>query len=173
LGEARTGKLENAQRDIQKLDAAQQTLKDLKEDYWSGQVAIEKAIASAWLQFAAGKKQEALEQMRAGVALDDAADKHPVTPGSMVPARDLLGQMLIEMNRPAEAVTEYETLLAREPNRFAAVYGLGRSAELAGQAEKARDAYTKLLTFTKGDERAELREARKFVTDDKRPASGK
>jgi tetratricopeptide (TPR) repeat protein len=173
LGEARTGKLENAQRDIQKLDSAQQTLKDLKEDYWAGQVAIEKAIASAWLQFAQGKKQDALEQMRAAVALDDAADKHPVTPGSMVPARDLLGQMLIELNQPAEALGEYERLLAREPNRFAALYGVGRSAELAGQPAKARDAYGKLLTFTQGDERAELREARKFVSsDEKKTAAG-
>ncbi len=172
VGEARTGNIDGARQDIQKLVKAEQTLKDLKEDYWSGQVAIEKTIASAWLSFAEGKKQEALEQMKAGVALDDAADKHPVTPGSMVPARDLLGQMLIEMNRPEEAVTEYETLLAREPNRFAALYGLGRSAELAGQHDKARDAYAKLLTFTKGDERAELREARKFVADDKKPASG-
>ena len=170
LGAARTGKLEQARRDIEKLATAQQTLNGLKEDYWAGQVQIQKTAASAWLAFADGKRAEGLEQMRAAVALDDAADKHPVTPGSIVPPRDLLGQMLMEMNKPAEALDEYEKLLAKEPNRFAALYGLGRSAELAGQREKAREAYSKLLKVAQGDERAEVREARKFVNSEGRSA---
>ena len=163
LGAARTGRLDQARRDIAKLDAASKTLKDLKEDYWAGQVEIQKAIASAWLTFAEGKKSEALAQMRSAVALDDAADKHPVTPGSIIPPRDLLGQMLIELKQQAAALAEYEKLIAREPNRFAALYGIGQSAELAGQGEKARDAYSKLLEIVQSDERTEVREARKFV----------
>jgi tetratricopeptide (TPR) repeat protein len=171
LGAARAGKLDQARRDIEKLDSARTTLADLKETYWAGQVQIEKAIASAWLTFAEGKQPEALEQMRAAVALDDAADKHPVTPGSIIPPRDLLGQMLIEMKRPAEAEVEYEKLLKKEPNRFAALYGLADSAELAGQNDKAREAYAKLLLITKSDERAEVRAARKFIAAHDKPAA--
>jgi tetratricopeptide (TPR) repeat protein len=163
LGAARTGKLDLARRDVEKLDSAEKTLQDQKEDYWAGQVQIQKTIASAWLTFAEGKQLDALEQMRSAVALDDAADKHPVTPGSIVPPRDLLGQMLIVMKQPAAALAEYEQLLAKEPNRFAALYGVGRSAELAGQPDKARDAYNKLLQIVQSDERAEVREARDFV----------
>jgi hypothetical protein len=164
LGSARTGKVDQARRDIEHLESAHKTLADLKEDYWAGQVEIQKAIASAWLSFAEGKRTEALEQMRAAVALDDSADKHPVTPGSVVPPRDLLGQMLLENKQPAEALAEYEKLLVREPNRFAALYGLGYSAQLDGQTEKARDAYMKLLQVTQGNERAEVREARRFLS---------
>ena len=164
IGAARVGKVDQAKLDIERLDSACNTLKDFKEDYWAGQVNIQKAIASAWLTLAAGKQSEALDQMRAAVALDDAADKHPVTPGSILAPRDLLGQMLIEVNKPAEAVAEYEELLAKEPNRFAALYGIGRSAQLAGQTDKARDAYSKLLAMIKSDERAEVRDARKFVS---------
>ena len=171
LGAARTGKLEQAQRDIEKLASAYKTLKDLKEDYWAGQVEIQQTAATAWLAFAQGKKDEAVALMRKTVQLDDAADKHPVTPGAIVPARDLLGQMLIEMNRPAEALTEYEKLLAKEPNRFAALYGVGRSAELAGQPEKARDAYARLLEIAPGNERPELRLAKKFVKEQSKVAS--
>jgi Tetratricopeptide repeat len=174
LGAARTGKTEQARSDVEKLAAAQKTLKDLKEDYWAGQVEIQKTAASAWLALAEGKKPEALDLMRSAVALDDAADKHPVTPGSMIPARDLLGQMLIELNRPADAIPEYEKVLAKEPNRFAALYGLGRSAELAGRPDKARDTYARLLEITRGDEREQVRLARKFVNDEsKKVASGK
>jgi tetratricopeptide (TPR) repeat protein len=174
LGAARTGKIEQARRDIDKLSAAQQTLKSLKEDQWAAQVEIQRTAASAWLAFAEGKKPEALELMRAAVALDDAADKHPVTPGSVIPPRDLLGQMLIEMNKPAEALVEYEKLAAKEPNRFAALYGIGHSAELAGQTEKAHAAYAQLLNVTSSEEREEVRTARKFVDgDSKKMAAGR
>lgn len=173
IGAARTGKVEQARRDVERLSAAQQTLKNLKEDYWAGQVEIQKTAASAWVALADGKKPEALELMRTAVTLDDASDKHPVTPGSIVPARDLLGQMLIELNRPAEALSEYEKVLSKEPNRFAALYGAGRSAELAGQPGKARGAYARLLQITRGDERAEVRTARKFIGEEsKKEATG-
>ncbi|HWR13688.1 MAG TPA: tetratricopeptide repeat protein [Terriglobales bacterium] len=173
LGAARTGKLDQARRDIERLAAAYQTLKGVKEDYWAGQVDIQKTAASAWLAFGEGKKAEGLELMRKAVALDDAADKHPVTPGSIVPTRDLLGQMLIEMNKPEEALAQYEQLLSTEPNRFAALYGIGHAAELAGNSEKAREAYTKLLAMTQGSDRAEVRAAKKFVDEGgKKMASG-
>lgn len=164
LGSARSGKLDQARKDLERLDAAQSTLQQLKEDYWAGQVKIEMAIAAAWLSFAEGKQEQALEQMRNAVALDEAADKHPVTPGSIVPPRDLLGQMLIELKRPAEAQTEYEKLAAKEPNRFAALYGLGYSAQLAGDRDKARDAYARLLQNIKSNERVEVRDAQKFIS---------
>ncbi len=173
LGALRTGKTDQARQEIAKLEAEHKTLSDLKEDYWANQVAIQKAIASAWLSFAEGKQSEGIQQMRAAVALDDAADKHPVTPGSIIPPRDLLGQMLIETKQPAEALAEYEKLLVREPNRFAALYGIGYSAQLAGQTEKAREAYSKLIRMTQSDERVQVREARAFLTSqDRKQADG-
>ena len=164
LGAAKIGKGEQSRQEIIKLGAAQKTLTELKEDYWANQVAIQKAIASAWLTFFQGNHPEGLQQMRAAITLDDAADKHPVTPGAIVAPRDLLGQMLIEDKQPAQALLEYEKLLDREPNRFAALYGIGNSAQLAGQMEKTRQAYAKLILILQSDERVQAREARAFLS---------
>ena len=132
---------------------------------WRKHVAIERQIAEAWLAFAEGRKDDALRIMRAAADLDDATEKHPVTPGAILPAREQLGELLLELGRPAEALGEYEASLKRAPKRLAGVYGAARSARLAGDSVKAGRYYAELAELTRdGDAmRAEIQEAREFV----------
>jgi tetratricopeptide (TPR) repeat protein len=164
LGAARTGLLDQARGDVEKLASIHHTLKQHPEDYWAGQVEIQRRSAAAWLAFAEGKRDEALELMRSAAMLEDSTDKHPVTPGQIVPARDLLGQMLLELNRPREAGAEFTRVLKAEPNRFGALYGAARAAELAGEADRARELYATLVELAPDSDRAEVRHARAVVT---------
>ena len=103
--------------------------------------------------------------MRAAVDAEDATEKHIVTPGPIVPARELLGEMLLEANRPAEALKEFEASQAKEPNRFRGFYGAARAASQAGDRAKARDQYLKLIALAEGadSDRPEIREVRSFL----------
>ena len=83
--------------------------------------------------------------MRVAASLEDSVDKHPVTPGAIVPARELLGDMLMESGKPAEAMAEYEEVLKIAPNRFNSLYGAGHAAELADNPEKAKFYYSRLI----------------------------
>jgi len=163
LGAARTGDLTQARRDADTLGRLQRTLVELREDYWAGQVEVQRRGAEAWLAFAEGRRDEALEQMRAVADLEAKADKHAVTPGQIVPARDLLGQMLLELDRPAEALAEFERVLAAEPNRFGAVHGAARAAELAGRTPRARELYALLVELAPHSQRPEVRHARQVL----------
>ena len=129
------------------------------------QVSIERRIAEAWTTYADGKKDDALTAMRAAADLDDATEKHPVTPGNILPAREQLGDMLLEAGRPADALVEYEASLKRAPRRLAGLYGAAHSAKLAGDVAKASRYYAELADVTKGGEgkRAEVVEAREAV----------
>jgi predicted Zn-dependent protease len=100
--------------------------------------------------------------MRAAAGLDDATEKHPVTPGSILPAREQLGELLIELKRPQEALTELEAVMKKEPNRFRTLAQGARAASAAGNQESARKYYAALVTMCpKGDDtRRELVEAR-------------
>lgn len=165
LGAARSGKLDQARADVEKLAAQKQALVDTKENYWTTQVEIQRRAADAWLQFANGKRDEALTEMRSAGELEASTDKHPVTPGSVVPMRALLGDMLLELKRPAEAQDEFTKLLAIEPNRFAAVYGAGRAAEMKGDSKLAAEMYRKLVELgARGNmDRPELKQARQYL----------
>jgi tetratricopeptide (TPR) repeat protein len=165
LGAARTGKATEAREAVQRLESYREALLKEKEKYWADQVEIQRQLVAAWTTFAEGQREEALKQMRAVAELEDATEKHPVTPGPIVPARELLGEMLLAMQRPSQAVKEFEAVLERSPNRLRALYGAARSAELAGDRHRARHFYSKLVELTKaGDgERPEVREAEKFL----------
>ncbi len=165
LGKARSGKPGEAKPALGKLENCREELLKQKEVNWANQVEIQRRSVAAWIAFAENQPQEGLKMMRAAADLEDATDKHPVTPGAIVPARELLGEMLMEMSRPAEATKEFEAVLARSPNRFRALYGAARSAELAGELRQARDFYAKLVELAKsGDgDRSEIRQARNFL----------
>jgi tetratricopeptide (TPR) repeat protein len=130
-------------------------------------VEIQRQIVAAWTTWAEGRQEEALKQLRAAADLEDATEKHPVTPGPIVPARELLGEMLLEMKRPSQALAEFEAVLERSPNRLRALYGAARAAREAGDRLRARHFYTKLVELAKtGDgERPELREAEQFLAE--------
>ena len=103
--------------------------------------------------------------MRTAADLEDKNDKHPVTPGRIVPARELLGDMLLELQQPAQALKEYEASHVREPNRFRGYYGAALAAEGAGDRRKAADYYAKLMDLAKKADgnRPELARARAYV----------
>jgi tetratricopeptide (TPR) repeat protein len=103
--------------------------------------------------------------MRKAVQLEAATDKHPVTPGPLIPARELLAEMLLELGRPAEALAEFERVKQAEPNRLMAIYGAAQAAELAGRPDVARENYQALLTLTApaDSERKEIAQAKAFV----------
>lgn len=118
------------------------------------------------LASAQGKKDEALELLRSAADLEDASEKHPVTPGPVVPARELLGEFLIMVDKPAEALTAFESTLQRSPNRFNALYGAARAAQAAGQREKARQYYSALVRVSDpGSQRTELSTAKAYLQE--------
>ena len=166
LGAARSGNASAVREEIERLQRLREAMIEAKIGYWAQQADIQIKVASAWAAFAAGKKQEALKLMREGADMEDASEKHPVTPGYILPARELLGEMLLELKQPALALKEFEASHKVDPNRFRGLYGAARAAELSGDHKKARAFYEKLVVIcAKADtERPELLKAKAFVT---------
>ncbi|MCH8948428.1 MAG: hypothetical protein IH789_12525 [Acidobacteria bacterium] len=167
LGAVLTGELADARHSIEQLEHCREVLLQANEELWVDLVEVQRRAVAAWLALAEGEKGEALAMMRSAADLEDSTDKPPITPGAIVPARELLGEMLAELERPAEALREYEAVLDNSPNRFNALYGAARAAELAGDMGKARDFYTKLAALgEKADsERAALSRAKAFLNN--------
>jgi len=117
LGASRTGDLPAAREALDSLASIQQRLSAAGEAFWAEQVAVQHLTAQAWLDFAERRVPTALARMREAAAREDATEKNAVTPGPLVPARELLGDMLMELNRRAEARAEYRATLRKEPNR--------------------------------------------------------
>ena len=165
IGAAHSGAFDNARKDIEKLTALRDALQKAKQDYWAKQVDIQRQQADAWLAHAEGNPEEALKRMRAAAELEDSTYKHPVTPGQLVPAHELLGDLLLELQQPAQALAEFEIALRVTPNRFNGIYGAARAAELAGDRDKAKDYYAQLLALSKNadGQRPELSQAKAFL----------
>jgi tetratricopeptide (TPR) repeat protein len=164
LGAARSGNATVAQNALKQLV----TLHDIaarKSTYWANQIRIQELSVRAWLTLEKGKQTEALRLMQQAAKLEASTEKHPVTPGEILPARELLGDLLLQIERPMEALAEYETALKRSPNRFNSLYGAGRAAELAGQKKKAASYYQKLLKISAqaDTERPTQQHARRFL----------
>jgi tetratricopeptide (TPR) repeat protein len=150
LGAARSGDAAAARKEIERLRAIHATLTERKIGYWAEQSEIQAAIVNAWALKAEGKNDEALAAMRAAADREDATEKHVVVPGPMIPARELLGDLLMELGKPAEALAQYEASIGKEPNRFRGLYGAALAAERSGDAKRARAHYEKLASVTKG-----------------------
>jgi tetratricopeptide (TPR) repeat protein len=166
IGAARTGDAASARQEVEKLADIRQTLAGIKGDYdWGKQVEIKRQVASAWLAYAEGKHEESLRLMRAAAELDDATEKHPVTPGTLLPAREQLGELLLELKQPAAALQEFETSLRIAPNRFNGLYGAARAARLASDRKRAKAYYEKLLVLCRraDSDRAEIEEAKNYL----------
>jgi tetratricopeptide (TPR) repeat protein len=173
LGAARSGAMEQARNDVDKLAELRDTLAKGKQDYWAKQVEIQRQTANAWLAWAKGQNDEALKLMRAAVELEDSTYKNPVMPAYILPARELLGDLLLELQQPGQALIEYETSLRAVPNRFNGLYGAAQAAQLAGNQAKAKLYYAELLRICdKADsERPELRRAKMFLAAYRAPAA--
>jgi tetratricopeptide (TPR) repeat protein len=162
LGAARNGDPAAAEKDVQQLASLRDALKAAKNDYWANEVEVNRLGAAAWTALAQGRKDEALNLMRSAADTEDKSEKHIVTPARIIPARELLGEMLLELKQPALALKEFEASQRREPNRFRGFYGAALAAEAAGERQKAAENFTKLLAMTKDADsgREELRRAK-------------
>ena len=164
LGAARSGNPVRAREDLTRIEALRDSLTAAKSLYWAHQSEVQRLAVAAWIARADGRNEEALSLMRASADAEDATEKHPVTPGSIKPARELLGELLIDLGQPAAALKEFEASHRVEPNRFQGLYGAARAAELAGDGDKARTYYGRLVSLAKGadGDRPEIKKAKTF-----------
>jgi len=164
IGSARNGRPEAARAEIAALDAIAASLEASQETYWSRVVGIKRDAAGAWALFAAGDTAAALAQARAAADTEDVTDKHQVTPGELLPARELEADMLLAVGRHGEARDAYRATLAREPGRARSIFGAARAAELAGDTPAAAKGYREYLRLmAKADgRRTDLATARAF-----------
>jgi tetratricopeptide (TPR) repeat protein len=165
LGLSHTSNPEAARMEALKLASLRDALVQGNDSYWADQVDIQRETATAWITLAEGKSEEALRQMRSAADHEDSTDKNNVTPGVILPAREMLGDMLLEMKQPAEALVAFESTLRTAPNRFNSLSGAARAANLAGNDEKAKTYYAKLLSMCEhadGDRR-DLQDARSLL----------
>lgn len=166
LGAGRLGHRAHADEAVTALQRIQEGLVKAHETYWARQVEIQAMEVSAWSALAAGEKTEALRQMNSAAELEDGTEKSAVTPGPLSPARELLAEMLLQMNQPAKALEQFEATLQREPRRFGALYGAAGAARLVGNRDASQRYFRQLLEVcAKADKpgRLELQAARQAL----------
>jgi tetratricopeptide (TPR) repeat protein len=121
-----------------------EALKIAKDNYWATEVGVQHQAALAWIAFGRGNKEAALAQMRAAADMEDASGKHPVSPGRLIPARELLAEMLMQNGNPAEALAQYERSQINDPNRLRSLYGAGLAAAQSNNRDRARYFYDRV-----------------------------
>ena len=166
LGAARSGDLAGARAAITSLEALRAREAAMNEPYWTEQIRIELHGARAWLAFAEGRQTDAINEMRATADAEDRTEKAAVTPGPLAPAREQLGEMLLESGDARGALAAFEATLAREPNRFRALHGAARAATIAGDDVTAKRYFSELVRTcagATGPVRQELEQARAAV----------
>ena len=150
IGAARSGDLATARQATARLDTIQAALRGQKGFDWATQVEVQHREAQAWLAYAEKKNDQAVALMRSAADLEDSTDKHPVTPGSVLPAREQLADLLLELGRPGAALPEYEASLKIAPARLNSYLGAAQAAGRAGQPEKAKTYKDRLLAMCAG-----------------------
>jgi tetratricopeptide (TPR) repeat protein len=164
IGAARSGAA-SADAEIVALRELEAKLEANKDAYWTTIVRAQRTAAEAWQAQGRGQAEEARRLARAAADLEETVEKHPVTPGPLLPARELEGDLLLLQELPAEALAAYQQTLKREPRRARALFGAARAAEAAGQAEAARGYYAELLeVMARADaDRPQVSAARRFL----------
>ena len=170
MGCVHTGKMDSAKAELTALYLIHENFLAQKDSYKASQVQIQIKTAEAWMRWKEGKNKQALELMNLATAMEDKTEKHPVTPGEVIPAREFLGDMLLLMNRPGEALGEYEANLKKHPNRFNGLYGAALAAEKSNNFTKAATFYRQLagIANSTAADRPELETAKLFLKKDKR-----
>ena len=165
LGAARSGNIVAAREAIDRLQSLRDTLTQAKDRYWAEQVEIQRLATVAWLAHAEGRNEDALAAMRDATRLEDKSEKHIAMENRLVPMRELLGELLLELNQPAEALREFEASLQSSPNRLRSFYGAAKAAEAAGELQKTKTFYEQLVALGShaDTERPELTEAKAFL----------
>jgi hypothetical protein len=165
LGAARSGRPAAAAGDLARLAELRDRLVQAQDAYWAEQVDIQRRVATAWVAFAEGRRGEGLDMLRAAADSEDATDKAAVTPGPLAPARELLGEMLLEAGDARGALAAFEASMAKEPGRFRGAFGAARAAEAAGDAGKAREHYARTVELARDADspRPEIDRARNYL----------
>lgn len=145
IGSARAGDAGSALAAANVLDELYGKAVESGETYWATHVDAQRTAVRAWATFASGDREVAALMMRRAAELEDSVDKHPVTPGAVLPARELLGDMLEQMGQPHDALQAYEQALTISPNRFRSLAGAARSARRAGDRDAA-GLYDRMIT---------------------------
>jgi tetratricopeptide (TPR) repeat protein len=167
VGLARSGRPNEAQAEVEALEALQKTLTDAKNLYWARQVGIERTMASAWVDRALGRDEEAVALMQDAARDEESSETHDtLSPGPVgMTAHEALGDLLLELKRPAEAFNAFEASLRASRNRLQSYAGAANAAALAGNSEDARTHYRKLLELTAESDgaRPEILQAKAYV----------
>jgi tetratricopeptide (TPR) repeat protein len=169
LGSVHLGHIDSAMAELNSLNRIYDTLTQQKDSYKANQVQIQIKTSKAWIAFKEGKNNEALALMNLAADMEDKTEKSPVTPGEVLPAMELLGDMYLQMNKYDQALEAYEADLKKHPNRFNGVYCAGLAAERSGNFEKANTYYRQLTGIANSNEsnRPELETARLFLKKQK------
>lgn len=165
LGTIHVNDLKAAQEELDLLVSFENELLELEDAYKANQVAIQIKTVEAWLQLKKGNKEEAITLMNTAADMESKTSKHPVTPGEILPADELLADMYLELGKPMEALNTYELNLKRRPNRFNGIYGAAIAAKQIGNKEKAVQYFSLLIELTKNSnsDRPEIAEAKEFT----------
>jgi tetratricopeptide (TPR) repeat protein len=161
VGSARAKDLERSAQAEQALASLRDAIAKQNNQYWSDQVEVQRREVAAWIQQQSGKSDAAISTMHSAAELEESMDKNAVTPGAILPAREMLAQLDMSANRPQDALAEFEAVLKVAPNRFNALYGAASAAEASGNQKVAQRYFRKLTEIAVGDERPELVAARK------------
>jgi hypothetical protein len=162
IGAARASDPDRLKEEVTALGKTEQLMAAPADAYWSRVAGIKRQALSAWVLLASGDTSRALSSAKAAADSEDVTEKHPITPGELIPARELEGDMNLQLGRYKEARTAYLATLKREPGRARSVFGAARAAELAGDkaaAAKGYQDYLRLMRRADGDRR-ELEVAR-------------
>jgi tetratricopeptide (TPR) repeat protein len=166
LGAARSGKVDAAEEGVERLHALRDSTDKNKVGYWASSIEWQRLAAAAWVARAKGRTGEGVKLMRRAAEMDDALGKSPISPGAIVPARELLGDMLLDLGKANDALTEYETSLRNNPHRLNSLLGAGRAAEQSGRADRARTYFEQAVALThdgSGNARPQVVAARTFL----------
>lgn len=150
LGAARADLQDIAAEAVSELNHLREVLQEQGQGYWAKQVEIQARSIEAWAAYAGGETELGLERMQAAAELENSTDKHPITPGEVLPANELYGDMLLEAGRAEDAIAAYRASLARSPNRFNSLYGVGEAASSLGDDATATAYYSHLAEMTAG-----------------------
>jgi len=165
VGAARSGDITGSKESRDQISRLQKELASAGDPYWAEQVSIQETAASAWIAFAEGNSGQAIALMQKAADIEDRSEKHIAMENRLSPMRELLGELLLAANRPAEALQEFERSLRVVPNRFRSLAGAGQAAAQTGNKKLAESYFKQLLSMTaKADsDRTALEVARNFV----------
>jgi len=166
LGAVHTGNPEDAQDAEARMIEIRDAASEAGELAFSTYIEVDRLILSGRIAHAQGDSDRAVSRLREAAALEQTVQKHPITPGALLPPYEALGELLAELDRPSEALAAFEDGLDVWPRRYHSLVGAARGAREAGETERAREHYTTLLEVADGSttNRAALAEAREVVT---------